>query len=532
MRTLSFVLVLLALLCPALGSAQPVDPFRVAQSVTTAVGKGEDSTKVSAGKGNRTWSTRSFTAQTTKVCRSSKPSFVGLASTGAGTADLVLMNAQGKVSITWDFLKGASLSSVEQIEFDVVAGKESASALSDLFFTATLQTGSSQVTVTRTEYNGSTRLPSTERTLSFNFKDAAPALFGASDTVRSLTVEVESRSVCEVNIGLQSVRSLSSSRAKARSAGRVGKAEAAPDDEAVPVEAGTPVATPTPQVNPCDEDPSVPDQIRWCEERLNFQASGCQEWKCTCKPNYKKNTYRIFSTSSWSGDGSVGASCKNNMCGGAPGRCSDFGECIPAQFYDWKHSHIGVSADGVVFSGFDNQVDSDCFDLKKFPTTRQLCSMTPDEVERAVSGSIVVGKQCDLSENSKGVCDQQGKCVPDPSADYYCRDKGECTACGDGTKMCWLGKCLTYEEAEVKVCKDSGRQNVGRGICQQCYVLFTPNKDGTCGIGVWANDARGVIMDGAACTRTVNGITSAGTCRGGECVLRQATPTPVGTAGK
>lgn len=541
MRALSVVFLILASLCPALGSAETLDPFRIAQSATTVVGKGADSTKVSAGKGGHEWSTRTFTARATKVCRPSAPSLVGLASAGTGTADGVLMNAHGKISVTWLFPKSAPVSSLARIELDLVAGKESASVLSDLLFTATLHTQSAKVSVRRSEYKVSRNTDSTERTISFDFKEAAAALFATSEVVRSLTVEVESRSACDVSLGLKTVRSLPSPRLNAKSRGRVGKAEAASDEDDFPVEAGTPVATPTPQVNPCDEDPSVPDQIRECEERANLLASGCQEWKCTCSPNFKDNTYRIFSTSSWSGDGSAGASCKNNMCGGAAGRCTEYGRCIPAQFYDWKHPHIGVDADGIVFKGFDNPLDTGCFEWKKFPTTRQLCSMRPDEVERAVSGSVVVGKQCDLSENSKGVCDQQGKCVPDPSADYFCRDKVNCTQCGSGTgNICWNHKCLTYEEATFKVCESTSFfGGSGRGICGPCMAFFNI-KDGTCSASVISrnpssrreHDPPIVSMDGASCRRTETRGEGAryqynGRCENGACVPTvTATVTP------
>ena len=151
---------------------------------------------------------------------------------------------------------------------------------------------------------------------------------------------------------------------------------------------------------------------------------------------------------------------------------------------------------------------------------------------------MLVGKRCKLPDGTnKGICSNEGLCVPDPSS---CESKSNCDVCGDPAekKICWNNSCVTKEEAKFQLCQTTSPLGGGQGICSPCFAMINRNSDGVCGTSVMAvrpGNPRGMSMEGSPCWRPVminneqRGVK--GICKNNTCVLNslQSTPRPTGT---
>jgi hypothetical protein len=505
-------------LCALPARADFLDEMLSTQVATTATGKAVDSTTIPAPQGKGTWSSRTFTADGTSRCSSGKAPSVGIASAGTGIANVEVKNSRGQVTITWRFGNGILMSEFPYagVAFDLV--NTSSNPEIKVRTVATLATASRGFTLGYPGVRVAQKLSPIGKTVPFNFQKSSPMLFSDPTViVRSITLTLSAPSTCDTSFGIQNVTWLPRSGVRAKvppkSSGR-GK------NKNVSFSSSSTSSSEPPSTNPCDEDPEVPEKIRQCEEKRNSIASGCAEWKCECSPSLDRKTYYINASSYLSGRDQTGNSCSNNTCGGGAGRCTDFGECIPAQFFGYDNPSISIDADGVSFRQGkpETRMNMDCIDVSKLPRGTTMCDMTIAQVEAMVLNSITVGAQCELSPEKKGVCSNTAQCIPDVTSDTYCGDQKECAPCGTpgSGNICRGGKCLTIQEATRKLCEATAVQGgYGGGICSQCYAMFKLNADGACGTGLLAPDRRGVSMDGAACYR--RGI-SRGLCRSGACV--------------
>jgi hypothetical protein len=530
---------LVTVLCAIPVQAQRLDQMLSVQAATTSVGRNADSTTLAAAQGQGLWSSRTFAAKASQSCVAGSPSAVGLASGGTGITNVDIRNAKGEVSITWNFGKGIPAARLPFSAFEVDVVNTSQVAEIAVRTVAILSTNVTDITIGYPGVRVDRKISPHGKVVPFRFENASPALLNHPSTViRSLTLRLSSPVTCDTSFAVQSARFIprTADKSKSRSSGKASRASANGDD-GPPVE-GTAVVVKTPAPNPCEEDPTVPDQIRACEERHNFIAAECASWKCTCSLAPDKKSYYISASTGWSGSSSsdpTGKTCTNNVCGGIPGKCSDFGECVPAQFYGYDNPSISVGAEGVSYRLNDPQttMDSDCFDERKQPQATQLCSMTIAQVEESFLASMTVGAPCEISPGKSGVCSNFGQCVPDVNATYFCRDQVDCTPCGAKGNLCWRRECLSLQEASRKLCEDTSIIGGGRGVCSPCFAMFKINSDGECGTGLMAPDMRGVSMDGASCIRYRGTDTLRGQCLNGQCAPRpQASPSPVASTGK
>jgi hypothetical protein len=512
--------------------AQLVDQMLSVQAATTSIGKLSDSTTLTKGHEQDAWSSRTFTAKASEVCEPGRPSSIGIANGGTGITDVDVRNAKGEVSITWVFGGGISASNFPYSSFEVDIVNSSTIPEIVVGAVFTLSTDVTDITVGYSGVRVPSSLSSVGKTVPFKFRAASPALFKRSSTIiRSATLRVVPKSGCDSALALQLARfaprngAVIKRKEKPRGGGS-GRNVAGPGGTAIPTETAKP--------NPCEENASVAEEIRRCEEDANRRASNCATWECHCFPTLDGRSYSITaSTASASDAQTVGKACLNTICGGVPSRCTDWAECIPEQFLDFNNPFIGVSADGVTFRGSNNPLDPECFNLKLFPNSRQLCTMSIEQVEQAFLASMMPGAPCELAPGTVGACDNTGVCVPDISAAYFCKDKVDCTPCGAAGHLCRKGACLSLAEAQRQLCESTGFPKGGHGICSPCFAMFSLNADGSCGTGVIAPDKkRGVSMEGASCTRLNENHTAVkGECRAGVCDLYHAVPTATPTPG-
>lgn len=511
------LIVALCCICALPARADLLDPMLSTQVATTATGKAVDSTTITAPRGKSPWSSRTFTADGTSGCSSGTAPSVGIANAGTGTTNVEVKNAKGQAIITWRFGGGIPMSELPYAGFSFDLVNTSSNAEIKVRTVATLATTSGELTLGYPAVRVSQKPSQRGKTVPFNFQRSAPTLFNdPSVVVRSLTLTLSAPSMCDTSFGLKYVSWLPRGGLRAKTTPKSlppGKSKSAPSSSS------SMSATEPP--NPCEVDPEVPQKIKECEESHNFSASGCSTWKCKCSASSETKTYHIIALGSSKGGHEPGNSCSNNACGGdGSGRCSDFGECIPAQFFDYDNPSISIDRLGIVFSqgNPETAMNVACIDQSKKPRFPDLCRLTIPQVEAMVLNSITIGAQCEISPEKKGVCDNTAQCIPDVTSDAYCSDQKDCAPCGTpgSGNICRGGKCLTIQEATRKLCEATAVQGgYGGGICSQCFAMFKLNPDGTCGTGLLAPDRRGVSMDGAACYR--KGI-SRGLCRSGACV--------------
>lgn len=510
--------------------AQLIDPMLSVQAATTSVGRAVDSTTIAAQEGQGFWSTRTFTAKNMQTCAPGSTSAVGIANGGMGITNVEIRNARGEVRITWNFGQGIPAGRFPYSGFEVDLVNTSQVTEVALDTVAVLSTNVTDITIGYPGVGLARKLSPKGKTFPFKFYNSAPSILKDSSTViRSLTLRLSAPSVCDASFSVQLARLVPQMGGKSKSTGIAkGGRSSIRNEASAPYPQETAVATQRPPTNPCDEDPTVPDQIRECEEKRNFVASQCASWKCQCISKPDKSGYFISSSTAWSGSSSKGKTCTNNVCGGIEGRCSDWGECIPTQFDGYENPFIDITAEGISFRLSDNQISSDCFDENKQPRGPQLCTMTSKQVEDLFLSTMKVGAPCELTPVKMGVCDNYGQCVPDVTADHYCDDQVDCAPCGSKGKICWKKKCRTLEEAARLLCESTGLSYGGRGVCSQCYGMFKIHPDGTCGTGLLAPDSRGVSMDGASCTRYQDKRVLKGMCRDGQCIPGGSPTAPPG----
>lgn len=518
-------------LCALPAHAQLLDQMLTVQAATTSAGRNSDSSTIAAEQGQGLWSSRTLAAKASQSCVGGTPSVVGIANAGTGITNVDIRNAKGEVSITWKFGMGIPAARFPYSAFEFNLVNTSRSEEVAVRVVATLATNRTDITIGYPGVRVSRSLSPQGKSVPVAFEDAAPQLLKHPATViRSLTLRLSSPSECDASFAVQLARAASRTLDKSKSRGNGKARRASSNVEDGPPAEGTVAVTATPAPNPCDEDPTVPEQIRACEEKRNFIAAECASWQCRCVPSPDKKSYFISSSSGWSGsDDKTGKTCTNNLCGGIQGKCSDFGECIPAQFYGYNNPSISVGAEGISYRLNDPQtnLDTDCFDEKKHPQGRQLCDMTIAQVEELFLATMKVGWPCELSNGKTGVCTNTGQCVPDVNATYFCRDQVDCTPCGAKGNICWRRECLSLKEASRKLCEDTHIIGGGRGVCSPCFAMFKINSDGECGTGLLAPDKRGVSMDGASCERFRGKEIFKGQCQSGQCVTQPvASPSP------
>lgn len=492
--------------------AQPLDQMLTEQVATTGANKAIDTTQTKAPSGEKLWDTRVFRAQSVGKCSPGKSSSLSLASIEPGRIHVDVRNARGEATITWRFGAGIPASELpfSGVEFSIV----NQTPTSELTLTtSTVLTNSAlPLSTTRTGIHVPSTLSPQGKTISVSFLDLAPKVFKSNAILfTSLAITLSVEGGCDALYSLQSVRLIPRADfapTTPKRASRVDTVEATPTIE----------STETPQPNPCTDDETVPQKVAECEADARRRGSSCATWSCECVPDRVSNTYFISRSSVLLGS-SEGKECVNHICGDKPGRCSEWGTCIAPQFYEYDHPWISIS-DTIGFRG-RNGITFECVDVKRLPSSEQLCSLTTTQVEQTVAASIKTGATCELTRGVQGVCDQSGRCVPDSRADYYCKSNVNCTPCGSPGNMCWRGKCMTVAQASFQLCQQTHFFNSGRGICKQCFATFQLLKDGSCGTGVISSDPRGVNMDGASCWRD-NGRLR-GTCLDGQCL---AQPTP------
>lgn len=497
--------------------AQLLDQMLTEQVATTGANKAIDITQIKAPSGEQTWDTRVFRAKSSGTCVPNTPSSISLATIEPGRIYADVRNTRGEVSITWKFGAGFTASELpfSGVEFSIV--NQTPKSELTMSTSTVLNTSAIPLSSTRTGIHVPSTLSPQGKRISVSFLDLAPRVFkSGSLLVNSLTISLSVESGCDALYSIQSVTLTPRDKSWGKTSkrpGRLGIVVATPTVE----------STETPQQDPCAADETVPQKVADCEADAQRRGSSCATWSCECVPDTKTNTYFI-SRSSASLGSSDGKECVNHICGDQRGRCSEWGTCIAPQFYGYEHPLFSIS-DIVGFSTSPNAIDLDCVNSKRLPTSQQLCSLTPTQVEQIIAGSILVGSTCELTDQLKGVCDPSGRCVPDTKADYYCKSNVNCTPCGAPGNICWGGKCLTKAQASFQLCQSTHYFNSGRGICKPCFATFNLNKDGSCGTGIISSDPRGVNMDGAKCWRD-NGRLR-GACLDGECL---ANPTPLATA--
>lgn len=520
----------IALLWALPARAQLLDQMLTVQAATTSAGKGSDSSTVRAQSAQELWSARTFAVSTSKSCVAEGRSAIGIANSGTGITNIEISNARGEARITWSFGSGIPAARFPYSAFEVTLVNTSRVADSKVAIAAVLTTN---VTDLRIGYPGvrvDRKLSPAGKVVTFTFDSASPSLLKHPATIiRSLTLRLSSPTTCDASFAVHSARLVSLPTEKSKPK-RGGTADRVPTEENDPFgrqsssSASSSSSTP-PTTNPCDADPTVPDQIKRCEDEHHFVTSGCSKWECSCLPSADNKSYFIVGASAGWDNGSEemdGKTCTNNVCGGVPGTCSESGECIPSQFYGYNNPSISIGAEGISFwtrrSGTD--LTRECFDRRQHPSGKQLCDMTVAQVEQMFLASMKVGAPCPLSGDKIGICSNTGQCVPDASGAYVCKNKVDCSPCGQSGNICWKKECISRQDASRKLCETTHLRGGGFGICTQCYAMLKLNPDGVCGTGVLAPDPRGVSMDGATCSRYQSNQLLKGQCADGQCVLQ------------
>lgn len=494
--------------------------MRTVQAATTSVGKGADSTTKTSKPGQELWSSRTFSAKTSQACVVGKPSSVGVANGGAGITSIDIRNAKGEVSVTWNFGSGIPAARFPYSGVQVVLVNSSGVPEINVGAVAVLSTNVAPITIGHLGVRVDRNLSPGGRIVPFKFERVSPSLLKHPSTIiRSLTLRLSSPAACDTSFTIHSARFVPRTidKSKSKDSGKVAgvstrEGEASSDQSSSS-------SSRVPSANPCNDDPSVPAQIKKCEEEHNFIAAECATWECSCLPSADKRGYDISASTAVSSSDSeyiAGKTCTNNVCGGIPGKC-DFGDCIPSQFYGYSNPSIGIGVDGVSYHLGDPQTELswECFDGKNRAKGSQLCDMTVAQVEEQFLASMKVGAPCQISAGKMGVCSNFGQCVPDVNSTYYCKDKVDCTKCGKAGNLCWKGECLSLQERSRKLCEETHTRDGGQGVCLPCYATFDDKPGLSCGTGVQAPHRRGVNMDGSKCSRP--GI-AAGRCLGGDCV--------------
>lgn len=511
--------------CALPAQAQILDQMLTVQAATTSVGRSIDSTTTTSRPGRELWRARSFSATTSQSCAAGKPAGVGIASGGGGITNIDVRNSKGEVSITWSFGAGIPAAAFPYRAFEVNLVNTSQEAEISVRTVAVLSTNLTAITIGYPGVRVDRKLSPKGRIVPFKFESAAPELLRSPSTViRSLTLRLSSPAACDTSFAIQAARFVPQTVDKSKRKTSEQKSRVSPLAGDSLSSQGSSTSSNGPIKNPCEEDPTVPAQIRECEETRNLFAGECMKWECSCVPERDNKSYFISSSNVLTdGDSDLppGAPCTNKVCGGIPGKCSNYGECLPSQFADYYNHSINIEYDGIGFRRDDPQtsVATDCFDHKKFPEGAQLCNMTVPQVEALFLASMKVGARCRLDGGKTGVCSHQGQCVLDVNSASYCKDRDDCAPCGQTGNICWKSECLSRQDASRKLCESTHTRDGGKGICGQCFARLDVNSVGTCGTGVRAPDARGVNMDGASCSRYQDGRAMKGQCQAGSCVL-------------
>lgn len=523
----------LFMVCTLPAEAQLVDQMLSVQAATTSVGKLSDKTTITRTHEQDIWSSRTFAVTSSEVCNAKNPTSIGIANGGTGVTNVEVVNAKGEIAITWEFGQGIPASSFPYSTFEVDLANTSSLPEIILGAVFTLSTNVTDITIgypgIRVRSSGS----SSQKTIPFKFRAAAPSLLeDRSTAIRSITLRFVPRSACDSTFAIQSVRLSPHSGNKNKSKS---KARSAPSGTGGPDPVSTAVAVATAKPNPCEADPTVGDQIQECQDRHERSAAECATWKCDCQPSADGKSFHITSSTTTL-DETIGKACTSFICGPGQGRCTEFAECIPSQFYGYDNEFIGASADGLVFrGGHNNPMEMSCFNVKQLPHGRQLCSMTIKQFEEAFLASMMPGAPCELGPRSMGVCDHTGLCVPDLTGDSFCKEKDNCTVCSPAgvspKRICWNKKCSTEEDAAREICIAEVSQSSNQ-FCKPCVVTVARNSAGSCGttmIRTNTPDRRSgikVSMDTTRCLqRGLEGV-----CRAGGCDLSNAVPTPAPVA--
>jgi hypothetical protein len=518
--------------------AQVLDAGFPAQAATTATGLATDSTTVTA-KGMVT--SRTFTAASLQSCISGRPSAVTVtAGKKAGTTRIDSSNAkEAEAKITWDFGSDFPAQSFKSSSFEIILLNESSIPEVILSASATVALGKGNrsavttpaATIRFANIKVNQKLSPTGTAVEFDFsKVLGKQLDNPSTTVRSLTLQLASPVACNSTILLRLAHLKPRSLAKGMDVGSINRQGPSPGAE----RAGTPTPGANPGYNYCD-DPSVIAEMQRRDSEYNDLSSGCSEMKTSCA-NLKGGGYALSSETK---DKPQGEECANNKCDGAPGICSEWSFCMPPQFKDFQNPWFEVAGASVaeVHSSKYGGLHWPCLDKKSIDQSKQICTMTPTELESSVLASMQVGKRCKLPDGSnKGVCSNEGMCVPDVNS---CEGKGNCDVCGPPAekRICWNYSCVTKEEAKYQLCQTTKPIGGGQGICLPCFAMIDRNADGVCSFGIKAGDPRGFSMEGSTCSRPVKVKDEMrlieGRCKNNSCVLNSlpVTPTPRATAG-
>lgn len=413
------------------------------QAAATSPGRSRDETSLRPPIKAEVWTSREFVAESINPCDPAKSSVVGIASGTPGKTNATVNNGRGQVRVTWSFDGSVNSQNLDFSLFEIDIINLSSKPVPTVAATAVLETSRGTFSISHRKLSLPAKPSATGNTVSFDFARLTPApAHDSAVTVRSLTFSIDTRQECDASFALQMAR--------------VGEKRTRPKRKTDTL-IDTPTASPTegPTTNPCDEDPTVSDQIKECEEKENRRRGGCVEVTCRCVPRSVGSGYSIVPHSAWKGsiDEMDGKPCVNYACGGAPGRCSISGECGPPQFHGFRHPYFNFDG-SVTFKNVDG-LAVECFDITRKPSPKQLCLMTPKQAVEAMFASVLVGSSCEMSEGIHGICVARGTCIPDKRADLYCTDKVDCTSCGEKGSLCRKGKCLTYEQAARQLCEDT-----------------------------------------------------------------------------
>jgi hypothetical protein len=530
-RSVFFLFTLLALFARESWSI-PLDQMGYEQAAAATSTGTSDSTILRPPRGKEAWTSRTFTAEASSFCDARQAGGVGIGSTSRGALSVSAQNSRGQIDITWKFERPVTLRELNPSKLSIDLAQSSKGSFA-LDVRASLETSKGSVSISHQGVTASAKDPQGLKTLTFHFYEAAPRLFQDQTTrVTALKLTAEMKRTCDAFFDVRGVR-IEQNNKKAKQRLRPPTAE---DESPAGTPSPTPSAEPTP--DPCAGE-SIKEEIAACEKKANEEAGGCAEYKCSCQQTSSPPGYYISSHYAWlESESPVGKPCVLHACGGIKGICSTFGKCFPAQFADFTHPLFAF--DGGISFKFPaaDKVDLDCFDSKRQPTPRELCSMTPQRAVDAMFATVTVGKPCEGVDGVPSICVAGGECKPDPTVATYCIGKPDCsTACGAPGSFCWRGECLTYEQATFKVCeKQSYYGSRHRGICGPCMAFFNvtyhrkekPEKDNglysTCNVSTISRDPSLhrdqdpplILMDGATCSRDYG--KSKGSCQGGQCV--------------
>jgi hypothetical protein len=521
--------------------AQVLDLGLPAQVATTATGLQTDSTTVNA---SGVVTSRTLTATSPEACVKGKVASVSVASEKDGVTLVKIENSRkGRATVTWEFDAGASAQIIRNSMLEVVLANVSSTPEVVIAASATVVTSNKGEPTTASTTTGYTGIKLDQRSsrvgklvvfdLQRSAKKKGPDV--SATVIRSLTLQLSSPTACSSLIAVRQARLKPWSNAKGMALVTIhqGRNSNGGGQEGLQSPQASP--SPNPSADPCN-DPDVIAEMRERDKRRYEESSGCAQQKTSCsgRPDGSYETWISAVTRL-----PAGAECRNNKCEDAPGVCT-YGVCTPPQFEDFMNPWFDVVGDRITEtkSSRNGSLDWSCFDYKWIYESKQLCTIQPDELEKAILASMLVGKRCKLPDGTnKGICSNEGLCVPDPSS---CESKSNCDVCGDPAekKICWNNSCVTKEEAKFQLCQTTSPLGGGQGICLPCFAMINRNSDGVCGssvIAVKPGDRRGFSMEGSPCWRPVminneqRGVK--GICKNNTCVLNslQSTPRPTGT---